>query len=159
MLRYCFILGLLYIVGCKTSTQIMSTPEGAALFISGRYYGETPCKVSTTQSKEDKMRLVLEKEGYFPMDTSIYRDGKINKTSHILGWLFVFPFHYDRNFKTKYVFKLTDLKTSKLPSDSLSTIGQSNMEKLRALQDAYKQGRISKSDFETQKKIIISGQQ
>jgi len=157
-MRYCFILGMIYLVGCKSTTQVITIPQGASLFISGRYHGDTPCKVSTTQSKEDKIRLVLEKEGYFSLDTSIHRDGKISKVAHLLGWFFVSPFHYDRNFKTKYVFRLSSMQTSLVSPDSILS-GQSNNEKLKFLLEAYKQGRISKRDFENQKKIIISGQQ
>jgi hypothetical protein len=159
MIRLCFIAGLFYIVGCKSSTQIVTIPEGASLFISGRYYGDTPCKFSTTQSKEDKIRLVIEKDGFLPLDTSIHRDGKINRTAHMLGWLFVFPFHYDRNFKSKYVFKLSEYSSSFMNSDSVRLEARSNSEKLKILMEAFKQGQISKSEFEIQKKIIISGQQ
>lgn len=141
--------------------MIVSEPSQAEVVINGKIVGKTPYKLRRTVTNNTRIYLRLTLPTYETKDTILTKDGDINKLNHYLGYLLIFPFDFDRNFKKKYNIMLQPKKQPVITSSDLKTVVEaeeddvSKSTKLKILLDEYKSGKISREEFEALKKEIL----
>lgn len=86
-----FILAIAIFFGsCSSTTLIQSVPPGAKLYVEGEAVGLTPYKHTDTKIVLSKTSLILEKEGYEPLSTTLVRDEEPDMGA-IVGGFFIMP--------------------------------------------------------------------
>jgi len=144
-----------------SASMIISEPPQADVILNGRLVGKTPYKLKRTMSNTASIYVRLVHPLHEQKDTVIVKDGDLHKLNHYLGYLFIFPFDFDRNFKDEYFFVLQPKKEPVSSSSDLEKIIRaygddvSKATKLKVLLDEYKSGKISRKEFEALKKEIL----
>lgn len=77
-------------LGCASTVQIDSEPQGATVEVNGQRIGETPTSYTDTATVFASHRLTVSKDGYHPYQTDLRRDGDINVGAVIGGIVGVF---------------------------------------------------------------------
>ncbi len=86
-----FILAIAIFLGsCSSTTLIQSVPPGASLYLDGETVGLTPYKHTDSKIILSKTSLVLEKEGFEPLSTTLVRDEEPDMGA-IVGGFFIWP--------------------------------------------------------------------
>lgn len=159
---FCFFMVLMTTQSCVSTCMIVSEPSEAEVYINGRYKGKTPYKFSTNISDETMLKVNIQKKGYVEVDTILYKDGKINKFNRIMGYVFVFPFDYDRSFKKEYSYQLNEKKYTYYPGINPEETSKplqenSKLTKLKNLQEAYRAGKYTEKEYKEIRKSILEG--
>ena len=88
-------------IGCASTVEIDSEPQGAEVRIDGQNIGKTPTHYTDNSIVFTTKRVEIKKEGYEPIRTQITRDGPINVGAVIGGFfcawpLFLWAFDYPK---------------------------------------------------------------
>ena len=89
-LVFCFAFSS-FLTGCASTVQINSVPAGASVTVEGQYIGETPTSYTDTGIVFSKRNVVVEKEGYDTVRTTVSRDAQVNAGALIGGILCLWP--------------------------------------------------------------------
>lgn len=146
--------------GCDSTTRFTSEPANAHVLVNEKYIGKTPVKYKRTVSNATVFKVRISHPEYEKIDTSIIKDGTIHVANRIFGYLFIFPFDFDRNFKKEYHFVLQPKTTPDVKNEIINEEipGQketTKAQKLKKLLNDYNEGKINRLEFEAQKKIIL----
>ncbi|MDR0749669.1 MAG: PEGA domain-containing protein [Tannerellaceae bacterium] len=163
---------LMLLTGCYSSTSIVSNPDGANLYLNGKYVGQTPYRYGDTKIIASNTDVRLEKEGYNTLYTSFSRNERVN-VGAIVGGLFLFgiPFFWALGYKSYHQYELSLLQkapvtTTQAKKDASPAKGNASdelmkeltgsaTEKLRSLKDMFKKGLISKEVYDAQRAKIL----
>jgi len=80
----------IFLSSCASSTLIQSVPSGAKVYIDGSVSGTTPHTHTDRKLIFSNTSVVLEKEGYKKLSTTITRSEKPN-VGAIIGGFFIWP--------------------------------------------------------------------
>jgi drug/metabolite transporter superfamily protein YnfA len=162
---------LMLLSGCYSSTTIISHPEGATLYLDGKYVGQTPYRRSDSKIMGSSTNVRLEKEGYLPLYTSYSRTERVDVAA-IAGGIFVLipllwalkynPFHqYEMNPLQKEDVTAPPVR-EKSPAEKkaqvkalMEELTGSATEKLRRLKELFDKGLISKEEYDAQRAKIL----
>ncbi len=82
-----FICGMLSSCVMSTRVSFNSEPAGAKVFLDGEYIGETPVTAKLSNGVWNNEEVVIKKDGYRTVRTSLYRDVKgVNMVCGLLLW-------------------------------------------------------------------------
>lgn len=160
------IICVLLLTGCAQTTQILSEPAGANVYLNGRLKGQTPLKLTTTISNHGEIPISLSHPGHESLDTFLTKTGETDKLLRILGYIAVIPLDYDRKFKPqyKYILKPKQQKSSEVfkndekdETGEVNTLDPNKIEKLKKIQKAYKENLITREEYISLKKDILEG--
>jgi hypothetical protein len=149
----------------------MSNPEGATLYLNGKYVGQTPYRYGDTKIIGSNTDVRIEKEGYNTLYSSFSRVERVN-VGAIAGGIFLLgiPFFWALNYKSYHQYDLSPLQketvttpvkenassTKRNPSPMLKEeLTGSATEKLRRLKDMFDKGLISKEVYNAQRAKIL----
>jgi hypothetical protein len=111
---YCFSCLFLF-VGCASTTNIKSRPDGADVFVDNVKVGSTPLNYSDTAIAGSTKALKLKKEGYATFETVI-RKSEFQIGPCIGGLFVLFPFVWILGYPEAYEFELEKMQmTEKKP--------------------------------------------
>jgi len=97
-------------VGCASTTNIKSRPDGADVYVDNIKVGVTPLSYSDTAIAGTTKALKLKKDGYAPLETVIRKSEF--QTGPCIGGLFVlFPFVWILGYPENYDFELEKIPT------------------------------------------------
>lgn len=85
-----FMATAIFLSSCVSTTLIQSVPSGAKVYVDGATVGTTPHTHSDKKIIFSSTSVVLEKEGYEPLATTITRDEEPN-VGAIIGGFFIWP--------------------------------------------------------------------
>jgi hypothetical protein len=146
---------------CNHHCEIRCVQNDVNVRINKRQAGFTPLVFKGLVSNNTPVFISLSKPGYEKLDTFIIKDGHINKFTRILGFVLIFPLHYDQEFKKSYTFNLIEKKKDTLITSNKVLISESNShsksQRLIALKEAFQNKVISKEEYIRMKKLIIEG--
>lgn len=153
-----FTAGLLLFSSCASTTLIQSNPSGAKIYLNSEPVGMTPYTHTDTRIVGSTTLVELEKEGYYPLNTSFSRDEEVD-VGAVIGGIFVFfPFLWTMKYKPQRTFEMTPLSeqdpalgTHAVPND----INKSKADRLRDLKKLLDEGIITEQEFEKEKKKIL----
>ena len=92
-------------LGCATTTQLHSNPEGARLYLDGIYEGVTPVTMTLTDGMDNGYKHVrLEKDGYGVTELAMGR--KQSNARIIAGYFCLFPLLWAYAWDADYTFNL-----------------------------------------------------
>jgi hypothetical protein len=103
-----FFCSIFLFMGCASTTNIKSRPEGAEVFVDNVRIGVTPARYSDTAIAGSTKALRLKKEGYKPFETVI-RKSEFQVGPCIGGVLVLFPFIWVLGYPETYEFELEKL--------------------------------------------------
>jgi len=95
-------------MGCVSTTNIKSRPEGAEVFVDNVRIGVTPIQYSDTAIAGTTKALKMKKEGYIPFET-VLRKSEFQVGPCIGGLLVLFPFVWILGYPETYDFELEKL--------------------------------------------------
>ena len=153
--------GIFLFSRCDSTTKFTSNPPNAHVLVNEKYIGKTPIKYKRTVSNSTVFNVRISHPEYEKIDTSFVKEGNINLANRIFGYLFIFPLEFDRNFKKQYHFVLrpktrSDEQPENLKEEIPGQQETTKAQKLRQLLKDYNEGKISRLEFEAQKKIILN---
>ncbi len=105
-------------MGCASTTNIKSRPEGAETFVDNVRIGVTPIRYSDTAIAGTTKALKMKKEGYRPFET-VLRKSEFQVGPCIGGVLVFFPFIWILGYPETYEFELEKLPE---PEKKLQTV-------------------------------------
>lgn len=157
----CFILTLAILFSsCASSTMIRSIPENANLYIDGEPVGTTPYRHTDTKISGSSTEIRIEKEGYEPYYTEIYRLEE-PAPGPIIGGFLLAPsivgmllFLWSVKYKSNHTFALVPASSGN-PSQDLDRTLLNNTQKLRDLKKLLDEGVIDQAEFQAKKKQIL----
>lgn len=91
---------------CSSTTQIVTIPPGANLYINGEYYGETPYNYTDTKIVGSTNIVNIKKEGYKEFTTSFSRNEEVDIGAIIGGVFVLFPFLWIMKYKPVRTYEL-----------------------------------------------------
>jgi len=91
---------------CSSTTQIVTIPSGAKLYINGEYYGETPYSYTDTKIVGSSNAVNIKKEGYKDFNTSFSRNEEADLGAIIAGCFIIFPFLWIMKYKPIRTYEL-----------------------------------------------------
>ena len=91
---------------CSSTTQIVTIPTGAKLYINGEYYGETPYAYTDTKIVGSSNIVNIKKEGYKDFNTSFSRNEEADAGAIIAGCFLIFPFLWTMKYKPVRTYEL-----------------------------------------------------
>lgn len=92
--------------GCSSTTQIVTIPPGAKLYINGEYYGETPYNYTDTKIVGSTNIVNIKKEGYKDFNTSFSRNEEADVGAIIGGVFVLIPFLWIMKYKPVRTYEL-----------------------------------------------------
>lgn len=95
-------------MGCASTTNVKSRPEGAEVFVDNVRIGITPIQYSDTAIAGSTKALKIKKEGYRPFET-VLRKSEFQVGPCIGGALVLFPFIWVLGYPETYEFELEKL--------------------------------------------------
>jgi hypothetical protein len=95
-------------MGCASTTNVKSRPEGAEVFVDNVRIGITPIQYSDTAIAGSTKALKIKKEGYRPFET-VLRKSEFQVGPCIGGVLVLFPFIWVLGYPETYEFELEKL--------------------------------------------------
>ena len=119
----CLFCSIFLFMGCASTTNIKSRPEGAEVFVDNVRIGVTPIQYSDTAIAGSTKALRLKKEGYRPFET-VLRKSEFQVGPCIGGALVLVPLIWVLGYPETYEFELEQLpetekkaqaETQKLP--------------------------------------------
>jgi hypothetical protein len=69
-----FLLLLFFAGGCAQKTAFYSSPPGAQVFVNGEAIGQTPCEFEYKSSTAKIYQVVLQADGYKPLQNAVATD-------------------------------------------------------------------------------------
>lgn len=96
-------------VGCSSSTTIISNPTGARLYLNGEPVGSTPYTMTDTKIIGSATTVRLEMPGYNTTHGVITRNEEFDVGACIGGVLVLFPFLWIMGYKPTHTFELQPL--------------------------------------------------
>ena len=150
--------GLILFCSCASTTLIQSIPEEASLYIDDQPVGNTPYSYSDTKIVGSATAIRLEKEGYEPFYTTLYRDEEVDVGAVVGGILFMFPFLWIMGYKSTHTYELTPF-TERSESDYYSPVydepATDKALRLRELKALLDEGILTQEEFEKEKAKIL----
>jgi hypothetical protein len=92
--------------GCSSTTQIVTIPPGAKLYINGEYYGETPYTYTDTKIVGSTNLVNIKKEGYKDFNNAFSRDEEVDIGALIGGVFVLIPFLWIMKYKPVRTYEL-----------------------------------------------------
>ncbi len=129
--KFILVAFLIILQSCVSSTLIHSSPEGAKIYTNSNFLCTTPCKYSDTKIVGSTTNLVLKKEGYKNLYTSLTRDEKVEAGPTVAGffffpsWLWALGYLPGRTFELEKegLLRKATRPTEKLPNLQLKSSG------------------------------------
>lgn len=170
MKKIIFVLPLLLLISCSSTTYIKSLPSGAQIYEGDAFMGVTPYRHWDIDSSDPGnpdytgRTFTLKKEGY--------RDKEINIKRNVLNVprlffpapIFSLPWAYD--YPGEYYFELESLRNNKerylrnmsgkqgKNTEDGKTYGSAS-KKLRELRELYNEGLLTEDEYEEKRQAII----
>lgn len=118
----CLFCSIFFFMGCASTTNIKSRPEGAEVFVDNVRIGVTPIQYSDTAIAGSTKALKLKKEGYRPFET-VLRKSEFQPGPCIGGLLVLFPFVWVLGYPETHEFELEQLpETEKKPQTDIQKL-------------------------------------
>jgi len=103
------LLALSLALGCASSTQIITAPPDANVFINGEYIGRSPATHTDRKSNGAVNQVRVEKTGYEPFETSFTRDEKVNWWMLIPTLCLIVPIIWIMDYRPERMYLLRPL--------------------------------------------------
>jgi hypothetical protein len=153
-----FVICIMLLTGCVSSTLIQSNPSGAKVYVNGALAGTTPYKYKDSKIVGTKTSIRLEKEGYKPLSTYIKRNEQAD-VGAIIGGIFLFAplFLWTMKYDDVHLYEMEIIRAEQ------QSVKQGEMEntqnKVSALLDLkllLDEGIITAEEFEAEKAKILN---
>ncbi|MGD0626387.1 MAG: PEGA domain-containing protein [Thermodesulfobacteriota bacterium] len=126
-----FFCSIFLFMGCASTTNIKSRPDGAEVFIDNVRIGVTPVQYSDTAIAGSTKALRLKKEGYRPFD-SVIRKSEFQVGPCIGGVFVLFPFIWVLGYPEVY-----ELELEKLPEPEKKSQTERPVDELAGLSGLF----------------------
>jgi hypothetical protein len=154
------------LAGCSSTTIIQTEPSGASVYLNEKHVGTSPYEMKDKKITGTCTNLKLEMPGYKTIYQTICKDEQLNPGALIGGIFVVIPYLWILEYYPVHYYVLErDLNSPQLaipPDNELNTNSSdkinSKAEALRELHSLLEAGIITKEEFETEKKRILSKQ-
>lgn len=104
-----FFTSIFLLVGCASTTNIKSRPDGADVYVDNIKIGLTPLSYSDTAIAGTTKALKLKKDGFVPLETVI-RKSEFQIGPCIGGLFVLFPFIWILGYPENYDFELEKMQ-------------------------------------------------
>jgi hypothetical protein len=144
--------------GCSSSTLIRSSPSGAKVYLNGEAVGTTPYSHTDTKIVGTTTQVLLEKEGYEPLNVSFSRDEEVDVGAIIGGVFFLVPFLWTMKYKPLRTYEMKPISGVQVPfapGPGDIQMSASKADKLRELKELLDDQIITPAEFEKEKKKIL----
>jgi hypothetical protein len=150
--------GFILFCSCASTTLIQSMPAEASLYIDDQPVGNTPYSYSDTKIVGSATSIRLEKEGYEPLYTTIYRNEEVDVGAVVGGILFLFPFLWIMGYKSTHTYELMPLveqSEEEFYSPASDQPVSDKAMRLRELKSLLDEGILTQEEFESEKAKIL----
>jgi len=158
-----FLAATIFFTSCASSTMIRSVPDNARLYIDGEPVGFTPYKHTDTKISGSSTEIRIEKEGFEPYFTELYRLEEPDP-GPIIGGIILTPllagmllFLWSAKYKANHTYVLNPIYNEIQPQD-LDEKFLNNTNKLKNLKKLLDEGIITQEEFNTKKKQILESE-
>jgi hypothetical protein len=110
MKRFFALLLVVSLMGCSTTTLIKTDPPGARVMVDGAPLGITPCKYDNGGPFWIKNAVLIEKDGYQPINTVLTKS-QPNVMMIILACGVIVPALWATGYPDEFNYELQPLKT------------------------------------------------
>lgn len=150
--------GLILFGSCASTTLIQSIPNEASLYIDDQSVGSTPYSYTDTKIMGSPTDIRIEKEGYEPFYTTIYRDEEVDVGAIIGGIFFLFPFLWTMGYKSTHTYELFpfgDQLDDEYFSPGDDQPSSDKVMRLRELKALLDEGILTQEEFDKEKAKIL----
>ncbi len=162
---------------CESSTQLVTDPPGANVYINGAYMGKTPMVMADKKLSMSTTYIAFEKEGYVPLETFIVRDEDIDVGAAIGGIFLYYPWLWLFKYDPVHSYTLMPVDGASQNNDFFygddnppnnqnvtNTSTQTNQtsepvktkaQKLIELKQLYDDGILTEDEYNTEKQKIL----
>jgi hypothetical protein len=164
MKKLIFVLSVLFLFGCSSTTYIKTMPSGAKVYEGDALKGFTPYMHWDREAGETSRTLRLHKEGYKDKTITIKKTD-FNPLRLVAPPILALPWIYD--YPSEYVFELEKSEQTitetvqKIPAASNIEIHPNSSEpsqysqKLRELRKLKEEGLLTDKEYEQKRKAIV----
>ena len=105
------------LIGCASTTRIVTDPVGVKVYVNDEYVGRSPADYTDSRMIGAQSRVRLEKEGYQTLETYFTRDEKVDWPMLALAVYFIIPVLWVMDYKSEHRYELKPMIPYVEPDD------------------------------------------